>query len=168
MNCYVLADNNFGISIKGKPLASIPAEKKSRLSDVTGKVIVYGSDYINELPGNQPLRDTVNVIFTDGAKVNIKPTKQIILCDTIEAVKKALEPFDDEDINILHHEKLYREFLPKINTVHVAKIDYTYKADAFFENLDRSEKFYVAADSDEQYCFDICYYFYRYERRKKN
>lgn len=166
MNCYVCADNNFGISIKGKPLASIPAETQTRIREVTGKVAVYGLDYINDLPGQQPLRDTVNIIFTDGRKTSVKPSKSVILCDTLEEVRSTLKDYKSEDICVLHHEKLYKEFLKDFDVIHVTKIDYTYKADAFFDNLDKNPDFYITADSEEQYCFDIVYYFYRYERRK--
>ena len=165
MNAFVTADSNWGISYKDSPLATIPSEKKERLKEVTGKVVVYGVKYLKELPGNLPIRGSINMIFTDGVKSNVKTSSEVFSFDTIDELRKALKEYPDEDIYIIDNEKLYREFLPDINVVHVTKIDYEYKADAFFDNLDKSPDFVITADSDEQYCFDIVYEFLRYERK---
>ncbi|MBO4678542.1 MAG: dihydrofolate reductase [Lachnospiraceae bacterium] len=165
MNAFVTADSNWGISYKDSPLATIPSEKKERLKEVTGKVVVYGVKYLKELPGNLPIRGSINMIFTDGVKSNLKTSSEVFSFDTIEELRKALKDYPDEDIYIIDNEKLYREFLPDINVVHVTKIDYEYKADAFFDNLDKNPDFVITADSDEQYCFDIVYEFLRYERK---
>ena len=166
MNAYVTIDENWGFSYKDKPIVSIPAEEKSRTMETAGKVIVYGLKYIPNLLGKQPVAGCINVIYTEGVKHNFKPSDKFFFCDTIEDVRKTLEKFPSEDINIIDNEKLYREFMPMINTVHVTKIDYAYKADAFFENLDKNPDFKIVHDSDEQYCFDIVYNFLEYERRK--
>ena len=165
MNAFVTVDSNWGISYKDSPLATIPSEKKERLKEVTGKVVVYGVKYLKELPGTQPIRGSINMIFTDGVKSNVKTSSEVFSFDTIEELRKALQDYPDDDIYIIDNEKLYREFLPDINMVHVTKIDYEYKADAFFENLDQNPEFHITADSDEQYCFDIVYEFLRYERK---
>ena len=167
MNAFVTADSNWGISYKDSPLATIPSEKKERLKEVTGKVVVYGVKYVKELPGNLPIRGSINMIFTDGVKSNIKTSSEVFSFDTIESLREALKDYPDEDIYIIDNEKLYREFLPDLNVIHVTKIDYEYKADAFFDNLDKNPDFVITADSDEQYCFDIVYSFLRYERKDR-
>ena len=167
MNAFVTVDSNWGISFKDSPLATIPSEKKERLKEVTGKVVVYGVKYLKELPGNLPIRGSINMIFTDGVKSNVKTSSEVFSFDTVEALREALNEYPDEDIYIIDNEKLYREFLPDLNVVHVTKIDYEYKADAFFDNLDRNPDFVITADSDEQYCFDIVYSFLRYERKDR-
>ena len=167
MNAFVTVDSNWGISYKDSPLATIPSEKKERLKEVTGKVVVYGVKYLKELPGNLPIRGSINMIFTDGVKSNIKTSSEVFSFDTVEALREALREYPDKDIYIIDNEKLYREFLPDINVVHVTKIDYAYTADAFFDNLDENPDYVITADSEEQYCFDIVYCFYRYERKDK-
>ena len=165
MNAFVTVDSNWGISFKDSPLATIPSEKRERLKALEGKVAVYGVKYLKELPGNLPIKGSINLIFTDGVKSNVKTSSEVFSFDTIDSLKEALKDYSDEDIYIIDNEKLYREFLPDINVVHVTKIDYEYKADAFFDNLDKNEGFHITADSDEQYCFDIVYSFLRYERK---
>ena len=167
MNAFVTADSNWGISYKDSPLATIPSEKKERLREVTGKVVVYGVKYLKELPGNLPIRGSINMIFTDGVKSDLKTSSEVFSFDTVKELRKALKEYPDEDIYIIDNEKLYREFLPDLNVIHVTKIDYEYKADAFFDNLDKNPDFVITADSDEQYCFDIVYSFLRYERKDR-
>ena len=165
MNIIALVDSNFALSNKGRILASIPADRKLRFEETRGKVIVYGIGYVQELPGQQPVADSVNVIFTDGVKTPVKQAKNVILADTLDEVRKALKPFKDDDIYIIDNEKLYREFLKDTKTCHITKIDYEYEADAHMDNLDKNPDFEITADSDELYCFDIVYNFLKYERK---
>lgn len=161
MNMYVIADNNWGITFHGKPFVSIPAEKKSRLQEIAGKVIVYDLNYLNELPGQQALKGAVNIIFTDGQDVKVKDAK---VFKTIDEVRAEVKKYPSEEVYIISNKNLYKAFLADTDVVHVTKIDYSYEADAFFENLDKNPDFKIVADSDEQYCFDIVYSFLKYKR----
>lgn len=167
MNIFVKADANWGISYKDKPLCSIPAEEKTRMMETSGKVIVYDEKFIDNLPGQQPVRECMNIIFTDGTKSFVKTASNVKVFGTLSDVREELTKYESNDIYIINNEKLYAEFLKDTEVVHVTKIDYSYKADAYFENLDRNPDFYIAADSDEMYCYDIVYSFLRYERRKQ-
>lgn len=162
MNIIVTVDENWGISYNDRPFASIPAEKKSKMQEIAGHVIVYDMKAIADLPGQQPVTGCTNLIYTDGYERKVRGAATFA---TIDALRNELSKYNTDDIYIISSEKLYREFLPDTNTVHVTKIDYAYKADAFFENLDKNKDFHIVADSDEQYCFDIVYSFLRYERR---
>lgn len=162
MNIIVTIDNNFGISYKGRPFATIPAERKSKMQEIAGKVVVYDLKSMEDLPGQQPVVGSTNLIFTDGYETKVRNAETYA---TIETLREALKKYNTDDIYIISGEKLFKEFLPDTNVIHATKIDYEYQADAFFENLDENEDFYIAADSDEQYCFDIVYSFLRYERK---
>ncbi len=165
MNIIVTIDNNFGISYKGRPFATIPAERKSKMQEIAGKVVVYDLKSMEDLPGQQPVVGSTNLIFTDGYETKVRNAETYA---TIEALREALKKYNTDDIYIISGEKLFKEFLPDTNVIHATKIDYEYQADAFFENLDENEDFYIAADSDEQYCFDIVYSFLRYERKEQS
>lgn len=164
MNMFVTADRNWGIYKNKRPFVSIPAEEKSRISEITGKVVVYDLGYMDKLPGQQPLKNTVNLIYTQGQEASVRGAECFA---TVEELRFALAAYKDEDIYIISSEVLYREFLPDTKVVHVAKIDYAYEADAFFDNLDKNPDFKLVADSDEQYCFNIIYNFLKYERIRK-
>ena len=164
MNIYVTADANWGIYKNGRPLVSIPAERRSMLEDVAGRVIVYGIGFLTDLPGQQPVRGCTNIIFTDGIKKEVRGAKTF---EDLKALRKELEKYPTGEIYIINDQKLYSEFLKDTDTVHVTKLEYPYSADAFFEDLDKNDDFSITADSDEQYCFDIVYSFLRYDRKKR-
>lgn len=166
MNAYVMADSKWGISKNGKHLASIPAEQKTKWQDTMGKVIVYGAKHIPELLGQQPVAGSTNIIFTDGAKCNIKESSTVRVFDDLTSLRNALSDYPENDIYVIDNEKLYREFFDDFKQIHVTKIDYCYEADSFFEDLDKHPEFVITRDSDELYCFDIVYSFLLYERRK--
>jgi len=164
MNMYVTADSNWGIYKGGRPLVSIPAERRSMLEDVAGKVIVYGIGFIPDLPGQQPVKGCTNIVFTDGIKKDIRGA---VSFSDLKSLRAELKKYPDEDIYVINNEKLYREFLKDTDVIHVTKLEYAYSADSFFEDLDAGADFSIEADSDEQYCFNMVYRFLRYERKKE-
>lgn len=164
MNIIVTADNNWGISNHGRPLAEIPAEKKSRMQEIAGKVIVYDLKSMQYLPGQQPVTGSTNLIYTDGYQKEVRGAKTFT---SLSALREEIKKYDDNMVYIISSEALYKEFLPDTKVAHVTKIDYEYQADAFIDNLDANPDFELVADSDEQYCFDIVYSFLRYERKGK-
>lgn len=164
MNAYVTADNNWGISLKGMPIVSIPAEKKTKLEEIAGSVVIYDLKGMENLPGQQPLKGCTNLIFTDGFETNVRGAKTF---SDIEDLKKEALNYPTEQVNIISSEKLYKAFFENLDIVHVTKVDYSYNVDAYFENLDKRDDFVITADSDEMYCFDIVYSFLRYERRTR-
>lgn len=162
MQAIVTADNNFSVSYKNNSLASIPAEKKSMLSTVMGKTVVYDIHFIKDLLGQQPIKGCNNIIYTAGMKTAVKGASCF---ETLEEIKAVLEKEKDDDIFIIHGADLYNCFYDEIDTFHVTKIDYEYNADAQIPNLDKDDKFEIVADSDELYCFDIIYQFLKYKRK---
>ena len=162
MNMYMIADNKWGIQKNGRPLVSIPAEHRTMLEDVAGHVVVYGQEYLQDLPGQQPIRGCTNLIYTEGGEIPVKGARTFA---DLKSLRKAIEEYPTESIYIINNDKLYREFFKDAEVIHVAKLELAYSADAFFEDLDASEEFLLTADSDEQYCFDIVYNFLRYERK---
>lgn len=161
MNAYLIADDKWGVSKNGRPLVSIPQEEKSRLKEVAGTVLVYDIAYLDKMPGQQPLRDSVNLIYSPLGKKTIKGAKTF---DSISELKAELKGYKTENINILNSAVLYKELYDLINVVHVTKLEYAYEADAYIDSLDKDSNFKLTADSDEQYCFDIVYNFLCYER----
>ena len=164
MNMYMIADKRWGIARGGRPLVSIPAEHRSMLEDVAGGVVIYGQEYIQDLPGQQPIRGCTNLIFAEGGNISVKGAK--VFAD-IESLRKEAEKYPTETVFIINNEKLYKEFFKDTEVIHVAKLEAGYSADSFFEDLDEHPDFELVADSDEQYCFDIVYNFLRYEKVHK-
>lgn len=162
MQAIAIADNNWAVSYHDKPYASIPAEKKTMMDAIKGKTILYDLPYLPELPGLQPIPGCRNLIYTKETAETVKGAECF---KSLDAMKKALKE-DTEDVFIIHGAALYAYFYDMIDTFHITKIDYAYRADAYMPDLDKDPAFTITADSDEQYCYDIIYSFLKYERRK--
>lgn len=161
MQAIAIVDNKWAVSLKNKSFASIPQERKSMMKEIEGKTIIYDYDYIQELPGQQPVVTCRNLVFTGEKNVTVKGAECF---KTFEEIEKAVEKESTDMVYIIHGAPLYKHFFDKINTFHITKIDYVYNADAYMENLDENDNFKITADSDEQYCYDIIYSFLKYER----
>lgn len=162
MKAYVTVDNNYSVSYKGNSLASIPRERKMMLDEIRGKTVVYDIFFVKELPGQQPVRDAENYIYTCGRHETVKGARCF---ETIGELRAALAKENMSEVYIIHGADLYNAFYPEIDTFHVTKIDYEYNADASIPDLEKDESLEVTATSDEMYCFDMIYEFIKYERR---
>ena len=164
MQAIAIVDSNWGLSYKNKNLASIPAERKSTLDAVMGKTIIYDHSYLDELPGQQPVKGARNIIYSGDYAVTVKGAE---VYRTFEEIEDAIKDEKTDLVYIIRGASIYDHFLDRIDTFHITKIDYRYKADAYLTDLDRHPDFVLTADSDEMYCHDMIYYFLKYERRER-
>ena len=161
MKAILIADEKWGVSNKGKSLISIPAERKTMLDTVKGHVVVYDYKYVDELPGQQALTGSDNIVFTDNAEVTVRNAK---VCKTLEEVETAIMKYPGREVYIIHGAKLYNHFYDRINTFHVTKVEYAYQTDESVKNLDADKSLTITHDSDELYLHDMVYSFLQYER----
>jgi dihydrofolate reductase len=77
-----------------------------------------------------------------------------------------VEPYTDKEVYVIGGASIYEQLLPYCDLAHITKIDYAYEADAFFPNLDADPEWQMTGISEEQTCFDLEFYFARYERSK--
>ena len=73
----------------------------------------------------------------------------------------------NEIARIIGGEKIYEQLVDECDVAHITKINFAYDADAYFPNLDEKPEWVITGDSEEQTYFDLEFYFYRYEKRKK-
>ena len=76
-----------------------------------------------------------------------------------------LKQYPQASVFIIGCSSIYDQFLPYCDTVHVTFIDYEYSADTHFPNLDISEDWSLAAESDEHTYFNLCYSFRMYRKK---
>lgn len=163
MNIIVAVDKNWSIGNQGQLLVSIPEDKKLFREETLGKVIVMGRKTLESLPGKQPLYGRTNIVLTRNPGYKVKGA---LICHSVEEVLKELQKYRSEDCFIIGGQSIYEEFLPYCDTAHVTYIDYTYSADTYFPNLDQDPSWEMAAESEEQTYFDLCYTFRMYRKKE--
>jgi len=127
-----------------------------------GKVIVMGRKTLESLPGKQPLYGRTNIVLTRNPNYKVKGA---IVCHSLPEVLKELSNYPEEDCFVIGGQSIYEQFFPYCDTAHVTYIDYLYSADTHFPNLDQDPTWEMAAESDEQTYFDLCYTFRMYQRK---
>lgn len=159
MNLIVAVDKNWGIGFENKLLVSIPDDMKFFRETTTGKVVVMGRKTLESFPGGRPLKNRTNIVLTKNR--NYKADGAIVV-HTLEALREELKKYPSEDIYVIGGASIYEALLDDCDVAHVTKIDYAYRADTFFPNLDEKPEWKVVADSDEQTYFNLEYRFYKY------
>ena len=162
MNIIVAVDKNWSIGNQGQLLVSIPEDKKLFREETMGKVIVMGRKTLESLPGKQPLYGRTNIVLTRNPDYKVKGA---IVSHSLPEDLKELSNYPEEDCFVIGGQSIYEQFFPYCDTAHVTYIDYLYSADTHFPNLDQDPTWEMAAESDEQTYFDLCYTFRMYQRK---
>lgn len=163
MNLIVAVDMNWAIGYQNKLLVRIPADQRFFRNETIHKAVIMGRKTLESFPGGVPLKDRLNVVITSDPNYNVTDA---VVVNSIEKALEVVRDYHTNDIYVIGGESIYRQMLSICDTAHVTKIDYAYKADAYFPNLDEMEDWAITGESDEQTYHDIIYTFYKYERKK--
>lgn len=163
MNLIAAVDKRWSIGNKGQLLVSIPGDQKLFRDETLGKVVVMGRKTLESLPGGRPLYGRTTIVLSRDKSYQVKDAQVV---HTLEEALRELEKYSSEDIFVAGGQEIYQQFFPYCQTAHITWIDYTYDADTYFPNLDQDEEWELAAESEEQTYFNICYEFRMYKRKK--
>lgn len=161
MTIIVTMDKNQGLSCKGQPLVSIPADYRFFQEETKGKIVVMTEDMLKSMPGGKAVGGRINYVLAKNPKFK-EPNVQSF--SDMGDLRKELLKYNSRDIYILGRQPLFDEFLDDCHEIHATWVDYSYEADSFFPKLD--EKGWKIKDkSDEQTYYDLEYYFIRFVRK---
>ena len=163
MNLIVAVDSNWAIGYQNKLLVRIPEDQRFFRRETINKAVIMGRKTLESFPGGQPLKDRLNVVITSDPNYYVKDA---VVVNSIDKALEAVKDYDSQDIYVIGGESIYRQMLSLCDTAHVTKIDYEYRADTYFPNLDEMEDWVITGESDEQTYHDLIYTFYKYEKRE--
>ena len=124
-----------------------------------------GRKTLESFPNSAPLKNRTNIVLTRNPNYKVKDA---IVVHDMDELHEELKKYKSEDIYIIGGEKIYRQLLDECDVAHITKVNFEYDADAFFPNLDENPDWEITGDSEEQTYFDLEFYFYRYEKVKKD
>lgn len=160
MNLIAAVDKNWAIGMNNKLLVHIPDDMKRFRQMTIGKAVVMGRKTLESFPGGQPLKERVNIVLSKDKNYH---AKGVVAAHSMEELSLELEKYKSEDIFVIGGESIYRQLFHQCDTAYITKIDYSYRADAWFPNLDEQESWQVVEESEEQTYFDLEYYFVTYQ-----
>lgn len=164
MKCIVAVDSNWAIGYNNQLLVSIPADMRFFKAETTNKVVVMGKNTLESLPGGKPLPNRTNIVVALEKDYKV-PGATVV--NSIEEALEAVKDYNTDDVYIMGGASIYKQFLQYCDVAHVTKIDYAYRADVYFPNLDEDDEWQLVGDSEEQTYYDLEYRFLKYERKNK-
>lgn len=161
MNLVVAVDKNWAIGNNGQLLVRIPDDMRNFRSLTEGNVVILGKKTLATFPGGKPLKNRVNIVMT---RKGLEPHTDAIAAGSVDEVLELVKQYRTEDVYIIGGTSVYEQLLPYADTAYVTYVDYAYEADAYMVNLDESDEWELAEESEEQTYFDVEYYFRKYKR----
>ncbi len=161
MKAIVAVDSNWGIGYRGNLLQRIPADMKFFKQMTLGKVVVMGRETFESFPGQEPLKDRINIVLS---KTFVK--EQVTVCHSLDELFAELKQYSGEDVFVIGGESVFSQLLPYCTEAFVTKIMHSYIADKHFRNLDKEAIWRLISESDLQTYKDIQFKFTRYVNGK--
>lgn len=137
----------------------VPEDMKFFKAMTIGKVVVMGRETFESLPGKKPLKERINIVLSKTAKYN---DEGIVLCRSMEELFKELKKYPPNDIFIIGGESVYTQLLPYCSKVYVTRFEKEFTADRHFPNLDTTENWEMAEESQRHYYKDLSFKFLTY------
>ena len=162
MNTIVVVDKNWGIGNGNRLLTHIPGDLKYFKEKTLNKVVVMGRETFESLPGKNPLPNRTNIVLSRNSDFT---AENCIVCRSMGQLFKELENFDTEDVFIAGGENIYKQFLPYCSSFFVTRMDQSFEADRYFENLDRREDLKLVWESELREEKGVTYKFTEYRRK---
>lgn len=161
MNLIASVDRNWAIGNKNQLLVSIPNDMKCFREMTNGQIVVLGRKTLETFPNGLPLQNRNNIVLT---RVRESIIKHALVVHSVEELLEQLAYYNDKEIFIIGGQNVYEQMLPYCNTAYITKIDHSYEADAYLENLDHNSEWKLVEESEEQTYFDLEYVFRKYIR----
>lgn len=162
MNLIVAVDKNWAIGYQNKLLVRIPADQRFFRKETISKAVIMGRKTLESFPDGAPLKDRLNIVITSDPNYKIRDA---VVVNSIEEALERVKDYNTEDVYVIGGESIYRQMINLCDTAYVTRIDYEYKADAHFPNLDEMDNWHITEESEEQTYHDLIYTFCKYERK---
>ena len=162
ISAIVAVDNNWGIGYNGKLLEYIPEDLKyfKELTSGEYKAVVMGRKTWDSLP-KKPLPNRKNIIITTQTNYDSQDEHfwRLGQAKLVMKQQKGWEFF------VIGGGQIYEKLLPLCDRVYVTKIfkDHDW-VDTYFPNLDKSDDWAPALQSNLQNYKDLTYQFWQYDR----
>jgi len=146
MKVIAAVDNNWAIGYKGDLLVSLPEDQKDTFRRLTlGNTIIYGRKTLDTFPGQMLLPGRINIIMSRNH--SFKKEGALVLHSKEEVLAYNHE-HENEEIFIIGGAEIYHTFLQYCSEAIVSRIDHSFKADVYLDNLDNEISWKEVSRSD--------------------
>lgn len=159
MNVIVAVDENWAIGKDGDQLVYLKEDLKRFRTLTSGHTVILGRKTLATFPGGRPLKNRRNLILSRNPQFQAEGAE--VFSSVEELVKQA-----DKDAFVIGGASVYEQLLPYCDTAYITKIHAAFPADTYFPNLDRSDQWQVAEESESLEQDGLSYHYVTYSRIK--
>ena len=159
MNVIVAVDENWAIGKDGDQLVYLKEDLKRFRTLTSGHTVILGRKTLATFPGGRPLKNRRNLILSRNPQFQAEGAE--VFSSVEELVKQA-----DKDAFVIGGASVYEQLLPYCDTAYITKIHAGFPADTYFPNLDRSDQWQVAEESESLEQDGLSYHYVTYSRIK--
>lgn len=150
----VAVGKNFAIGKNNQLLWHMPADLKFFKQTTSGHTVIMGRKTFDSV--GRPLPNRRNIVITRDASLTIEGA------EVVNSLDEALEitKMEDKPVFIVGGAEIYRQALPKTDTLYLTTIHHTFDADTFFPEIDRNEWEVLSSEShqaDEKNKYDYTF-----------
>ena len=161
MKLIVNVDKNWAIGKGGKLLFHLSRDMRFFKEHTTGAIVVMGRKTLDSLPGGRPLANRKNIVLSRDPKFS---RDGVTVCNNGGELAELLRGVK-EDIYVIGGESLYCDLLPFCDTAYVTRVDAAAEnADAYMVDLDKSEGWSIADESETFEENGVSFRFVTYKR----
>lgn len=168
MKAIVAVDRSWAIGNQGELLVHIPADMKNFRSLTLGKIVIYGRKTLETFPHARPLPKRVNIILSrnpdykaEGARVVNSPEQ------LMEVLQNEYPEYTKDDAINIGGASIYHELLPYCDEAIVTKVEASFEADAWFDDLDADPDWECVQRGEDQTYEDLVFHFDIYRRKNR-
>lgn len=159
MNVIVAVDENWAIGKDGDQLVYLKEDLKRFRALTGGHTVILGRKTLATFPGGRPLKNRRNLILSRNPHFQAEGAE--VFSSVEELVKQA-----DKDAFVIGGASVYEQLLPYCDTAYITKIHAAFPADTYFPDLDRSDQWQVAEESESLEQDGLSYHYVTYSRIK--
>lgn len=163
MKLIAAVDQNWGIGWNNQLLVNIPSDKRYFKSLTEHQVVVMGRKTYESLPGKRALENRINIVLTKDTEFQ---EKGFLVVHSVEELLGLLKCYEEKEIYVIGGQTVYEQLAPYCEEAFITKIEYSYQADRYCLNLDKTDGWELAGISEEETYYDLEYYFCRYQNNK--
>ncbi|MDF2530984.1 MAG: dihydrofolate reductase region [Clostridia bacterium] len=165
MKAIVAVDLNWGIGYRGNLLLRIPDDMKFFKQMTLGKVVIMGRETFESLPGQEPLKDRINIVLS---KSECFKNEKITICRSLDELFQELRKYNLDEVLVIGGESVYAQLLPYCTEAYVTKIESKQVADKYFINLDKEEAWEIVSIGEMRSYNNTQYSFLNYVNQSIN
>ena len=154
LSIAVAVGENFAIGKDNKLLWHMPADLKFFKQTTSGHTVVMGRKTLDSV--GKPLPNRRNIVITRDKDLKIEGAEVVNSLDDALSITQN----EEKPVFIIGGAEIYRQALPKTETLYLTIIHHNFEADTFFPEFDRNEWNVISTEpnqADEKNKYDYTF-----------